>query len=108
MEGDADQSVEPEAEPESAAEPAYEPVEADAEAPAVPDVDALVEETLNEAPVEPIEAETPAPEAPSSEAEAPVEDFTSMVGQLAPANRDFEPPAVNGGAGDDAAPDGII
>ena len=104
----ADESVEPEAEPESAAEPAYEPVEADAEAPAVPDVDALVEETLNEAPVEPIEAETPAPEAPSSEAEAPVEDFTSMVGQLAPAHRDFEPPAVNGSAADDAAPDGII
>src|SRR6185369_7905529 len=117
-----DEGQDPEAEPsaeapveepaeesaESDAEPAYESTEADAEAPAVPDVDALVEETLNEAPVEPIEAETPTSEAPPPAEEAPVEDFASMVGQLAPAHRDFEPPAVNGGAADDAAPDGII
>ncbi|HET6163040.1 MAG TPA: hypothetical protein VFG37_05195 [Planctomycetota bacterium] len=108
VEEPAEESVEPEAEPESAAEPAYESTEAEAEAPAVPDVDALVEETLNEAPVEPIEAETPASEAAPSAEEAPVEDFASMVGQLAPAHGDFEPPAVNGGAADDAAPDGII
>jgi len=103
-----EESVEPEADPESDSEPAYELTEADDEAPAVPDVDALVEETLNDAPAEPIEVEASDPEAPQPDAEEPVEDFTSMVGQLAPAHHDFEPPAVNGSAADDAAPDGII
>jgi len=60
----------------------------------------------DEVPAEPLATE----EAPADEgAAAPVEDFASMVVQLAPERGDFEPAAVAGPDGADEAPtDGII